>query len=106
MPYETEYDKLKENIREWRASSGHIPSVMRILDAAEKTLNRMPQPVRGWLLVWPERHGSGKPKLKVSSYVYETEEAARQSRVDAVRWSCGDIKVVEVVCEYQPRREP
>lgn len=106
MPYETEYDKLKENLREWRESSLHDrPSLKRILDAAEQTLNRMPQPVRGWVVVWPERHRDEKPALMVSR-VFDTEEEANKMRLDVVRWACGDIKVVPVECDYQPRRAP
>lgn len=103
MTEETEYQKLKRSIAEWRNGAGHLPSVSRILDAAEKTLARMPHPVTGYVVAWVERHPVEPPRMAFSG-VAGTREEAERLRNDVVRWATSPTKIIEVTIDYTPPR--
>ena len=103
MTEESEYAALKRSINEWRSTQGYLPSVARVLDAAEKTLARLPRPVTGYVVAWVERHRDEPPRMRFSGEA-ETREEAERLRNDVVRWTTSDIKIVEVTLDYVPPR--
>lgn len=103
MTEETEYQKLKRSIDEWRnASISSMPSITRILDAAERELARMPQPVTRFILCWLEPRE--KAPVMRSSTPYETREKAERARIDVMQWITNEPKIVEVTLDYTPDR--
>lgn len=103
MTEESEYAALKRSIDEWRSTRGHLPSVARVLAAAEKTLARLPHPVTGYVVAWVERHRDEPPRMMFSG-VAGTREEAERFRNDVVRWTTSDIKIIEVTIDYKPPR--
>lgn len=101
MTEETEYQKLKRSIAEWRSARGELPSAQRVLDAAERELARMPQPVTGYLVCWLERRGNDRPELNAALPVASRAEA-EQIRTGVLRWTTSEPKIVEVTIDYTP----
>lgn len=105
MTEETEYQKLKRVIDEYR--DDYRPSMQRLVAAAEKTLARMPQPVTGYVVAWVEQCRNAKSPVMRVSGVMDSRTLAENFR-DGVagRWTTSLVKIIEVTLDYTPPSRP